>query len=71
MNAFNKAEGNDAVEVLRSYADYEMPEVIPVPVMQPAAQSNMSGYDGEDKKMSLPNIASTLKDAFNDILYMR
>ena len=48
-----------------------MPEVIPVPVMQPAAQSNMSGYDGEDKKMSLPNIASTLKDAFNDILYMR
>ena len=71
LNAFNKAEGNDAVEVLRSYADYEMPEVIPVPVMQPAAQSNMSGYGGEDKKMSLPNIASTLKDAFNDILYMR
>ena len=71
LNAFNKAEGNDAVEVLRSYADYEMPEVIPVPVMQPAAQSDMSSYGGEDKKMSLPNIASTLKDAFNDILYMR
>ena len=71
LNAFNKAEGNDAVEVLRSYADYEMPEVIPVPVMQPAAQSNMGSYGGEDKKMSLPNIASTLKDAFNDILYMR
>jgi hypothetical protein len=71
LNAFNKAEGKDAVEVLRSYADYEMPEVIPVPVMQPAAQSNMGSYGGEDKKMSLPNIASTLKDAFNDILYMR
>ena len=71
LNAFNKAEGNDAVDVLRSYADYEMPEVIPVPVMQPAAQSNMGSYGGEDKKMSLPNIASTLKDAFNDILYMR
>ena len=71
LNAFNKAEGNDAVEVLRSYADYEMPEVVPVPVMQPAAQSNMGSYGGEDKKMSLPNIASTLKDAFNDILYMR
>ena len=71
LNAFNKAEGNDAVEVLRSYADYEMPEVIPVPVMQPAAQSDMGSYGGEDKKMSLPNIASTLKDAFNDILYMR
>ena len=71
LNAFNKAEGNDAVEVLRSYADYEMPEVIPVPVSQPAAQSDMGSYGGEDKKMSLPNIASTLKDAFNDILYMR
>ena len=71
LNAFNKAEGNDAVEVLRSYADYEMPEVIPVPVSQPAAQSNMGSYGGEEKKMSLPNIASTLKDAFNDILYMR
>ena len=71
LNAFNKAEGNDAVEVLRSYADYEMPEVIRVPVSQPAAQSDMGSYGGEDKKMSLPNIASTLKDAFNDILYMR
>ena len=70
MNAFNKAEGNDAVEVLRSYADYEMPEVIPVPVMQPAAQSNMGSYGGGDKKVSV-NVSSGSKDAFNDILYMR
>ena len=73
LNAFNKAEGKDAVDVLRSYADYEMPEVIPVPIaVQPPVPSGMGSYGGEDKKMSLPEHCFwTLKDAFNDILYMR
>ena len=71
LNAFNKAEGKDAVEVLRSYADYEMPEVIPVPIaVQQPVPSGMGGYGGEDKKVSV-NISSGSKDAFNDILYMR
>ena len=71
LNAFNKAEGKDAVDVLRSYADYEMPEVIPVPIaVQQPVPSGMGSYDGEGKKVSV-NISSGSKDAFNDILYMR
>ena len=71
LNAFNKAEGKDAVDVLRSYADYEMPEVIPVPIaVQQPVPSGMGSYSGEDKKVSV-NISSGSKDAFNDILYMR
>ena len=71
LNAFNKAEGKDAVDVLRSYADYEMPEVIPVPIaVQQPVPSGMGSYGGEGKKVSV-NISSGSKDAFNDILYMR
>jgi hypothetical protein len=69
LNAFNKAEGNDAVEVLRSYADYEMPEVIPVPVPQPIQNAASDAYG--KAKSAVTNVIAKGKEAFSDILYMR
>ena len=69
LKALNKAEGRDAVNVLRSYADYETAEVIPipVPVSQPTPQQNPY----QAMKEAGTTIIVKAKEAFSDILYMR
>ena len=76
LKALNKAEGKDAVNVLRSYADYEMAEVIPIVISQPVpvlvkqpAQQIAGGYD-KGSKVSV-NTTSSKRESFSDILYMR
>jgi len=69
LKALNKAEGDEAIEALRSYADYEMAEVIPVPVLIPQPMQNVGGYN-EGKKLSV-NVSTSKKESFSDILYMR
>ena len=69
LNAINKADDNEAIEVLRSYADYEMAEMIPVPI--PVPIQNATGNMYEKGKSATVNIVVKGKESFNDILYMR
>ena len=69
LKALNKAEGDKAINVLRSYADYETAEVIPVPVLIKQPMQNVGGYN-EGKKLSV-NVSTSKKESFSDILYMR
>jgi len=70
LKALNKAQGDEAINVLRSYAEYEMGEVIPVPVpIKQPAQQTAGGY-GNGSRVSV-NVTSSKKDSFSDILYMR
>lgn len=70
LKALNKAEGDEAINVLRSYAEYEMGEVIPVliPIKQPVQQT-AGGYD-KGSRVSV-NVTASKKESFSDILYMR
>ena len=69
LNTFNKAEGKDAVDVLKQYASYDMPEMIPVPI--PVPIQNATGNMYEKGKSASVNIVVKGKESFNDILYMR
>ena len=69
LNTFNKAEGKDAVDVLKQYASYDMPEMIPVPI--PVPIQNATGNMYEKGKSATVNIVVKGKESFNDILYMR
>ena len=70
LKALNKAEGDEAINVLRSYAEYEMGEVIPVPVpIKQPAQQTAGGYD-KGSRVSV-NVTASKKESFSDILYMR
>jgi len=69
LKALNKAQGDEAINILRSYADYETAEVIPVPVPIPQPMQNVGGYN-EGKKLSV-NVSTSKKESFSDILYMR
>ena len=69
LKALNKADGDEAIAILKSYADYEMGEVIPVPVPVKQPMQNVGGYN-ESKKLSV-NVATSKKESFSDILYMR
>ncbi len=70
LKALNKAQGDEAINILRSYADYETAEVIPVPIpiSQPTQQTT-GGYN-EGKRLSV-NVSTSKKESFSDILYMR
>jgi hypothetical protein len=70
LKALNKAQGDEAINVLRSYAEYEMGEVIPVPVpIKQPAQQTAGGYD-KGSRVSV-NVTASKKESFSDILYMR
>ena len=69
LKALNKADGDEAIAILKSYADYEMGEVIPVPVPVKQPMQNVGRYN-EGKKLSV-NVATSKKESFSDILYMR
>jgi hypothetical protein len=68
LNAINKADGKSAVDALRKYASYDLPEMIPIPVPQPV-QNVMGAY--EKTKKAAVNIISGGMDSFQEILYMR
>ena len=70
LKALNKAEGDEAINVLRSYADYEMGEVIPVPVPIPQPIQNVADAYGKAKSV-VTNVITKGKEAFSDMLYMR
>ena len=70
LNAATKAKGTKAIEVLKSYAEYEMPEVIPVPIIQPVPVGGGS-YDTPQKSPTISGGGSKRKDPFQEILYMR
>ena len=70
LRAINKANGNEAIEILKSYADYEMPEVIPVPVVQ-QVQSGGESYGASKKSPMVLVSGGKKKDSFQEILYMR
>jgi hypothetical protein len=69
LQAINKADGNAAIEVLRNYASYDMPEVVPVPVPAPQPPAQQNPYQTMKKASKV--IMVKAKEAFNDILYMR
>ena len=70
LKALNKAQGDEAINVLRSYAEYEMGEVIPVPVpIKQPVQQTAGGYD-KGSRVSV-NVTASKKESFSDILYMR
>jgi hypothetical protein len=70
LNAINKADGKQAIEILKSYAEYEMPEVIPVPVVQQVPVGGGS-YDTAQKSSMISGGRSKRNDPFQEILYMR
>jgi len=70
LNAINKADGKQAIEILKSYAEYEMPEVIPVPVVQQVPVGGGS-YDTSQKSSMISGGRSKRNDPFQEILYMR
>ena len=69
LKALNKANGDEAIAILKSYADYEIGEIIPVPVPIKQPIQNVGGYN-EGKKLSV-NVSTSKKESFSDILYMR
>ena len=70
LKALNKAQGDEAIDVLRSYAEYEMGEVIPVPIpIKQPVQQTAGGYD-KGSRVSV-NVTASKKESFSDILYMR
>lgn len=70
LNAATKAKGAKAIEALKSYADYEMPEVIPVPIIQQV--STGGGSYGQSKRSPVVTVSGGRgKDPFQEILYMR
>lgn len=67
LKALNKADGNQALAVLSSYADYEMAEVVPVVVEKPVPVPVPMG-GGEDKANVMPRTVTSGR-SFSDILY--
>ena len=67
LRALNKAEGDDAIDVLRSYADYEMAEVVPVVITKPVPVPTQMGKS--KKSFNQPVMVSSGGGSFQDTLY--
>ena len=67
LKALNKADGNQALAILSSYADYEMAEVVPVVVEKPVMVPMPMG-GGEDRANVIPRTITSGR-SFSDILY--
>ena len=71
LNAINKADGDAAIDVLRNYAEYEMSEIIPIPIEVPVLIPIGGNRDqNQDSSVSLSGSTSSSEDP-GDILYMR
>ena len=69
LSAINSAKGKKAIDALRQYASYDMPEVIPVPVPQPVPVQANNQYDSPKSYVSA--VISKASNLFKDALYMR
>jgi len=69
LSAINSAKGPKAIDALRQYASYDMPEVIPVPVPQPVPVQTNNQYDSPKNYVS--TLVSKASNLFKDVLYMR
>ena len=67
LRALNKAEGDEAIDVLRSYADYEMAEVVPVVITKPVPVPTQMGKN--KKSFNRPVMVSSGGGSFQDTLY--
>lgn len=67
LRALNKAEGDEAIDVLRSYADYEMAEVVPVVITKPVPVPTQMGKN--KKSFNQPVMVSSGGGSFQDTLY--
>lgn len=67
LKALNKAEGDEAIDVLRSYADYEMAEVVPVVITKPVPVPTQMGKN--KKSFNQPVMVSSGGGSFQDTLY--
>ena len=68
LRALNKAKGDEAIDVLRSYADYEMAEVVPVVITKPVPVPSQMGMS--KKSINKPvMVSSGVSGSFQDTLY--
>ena len=68
LRALNKAKGDEAIDVLRSYADYEMAEVVPVVITKPVPVPSQTGMS--KKSFNKPvMVSSGVSGSFQDTLY--
>ena len=70
LDAINKADGKMAIDVLKSYAEYEMSEVVTVPIEVPVPVS-VGGRSGTGTGTIMMPSSSSSADSSTDILYMR
>ena len=67
LKALNRAEGDEAIKVLRSYADYEMAEVVPVVVTKPVPVPMPMGKSKQS--FNQPSLVASGGGSFQDVLY--
>ena len=67
LKALNKAEGDQAIDILKSYADYEMAEVIPIPISQPVPVPMPMGKSKQS--FNQPSLVASGGESFQDVLY--
>ena len=70
LDAINKADGKMAIDVLKTYADYEMSEVVTVPIEVPVPIP-VGGRSGTGTGTIIMPSSSSSADSSTDILYMR
>jgi len=71
LNAINKADGKAAIDVLRTYAEYELSETIAIPIQVPVLiPVGGNAGNSQDSSISLSGSSSSSDDS-GDILYMR
>ena len=70
LSAINKADGKLAIDVLRNYAEYEMSEVVTVPIEVPVPVP-VGGRSGTTAGINIMPSSSSSTDDSTDILYMR
>ncbi|BCU98808.1 MAG: hypothetical protein CM15mV24_0330 [Bellamyvirus sp.] len=71
LDAINKADGKQAIEVLRSYADYEMAEVVPVVITKPVpvpSQMGMSKKSFNKPVMVLSGVSGSFQDTLTRVV---
>lgn len=69
LDAINKADGKMAIDTLRNYAEYEMSEVITVPIEVPVPITMMGNRESINETPIIAKVS--FSDGANDILYMR
>lgn len=69
LDAINKADGKMAIDVLKNYAEYEMSEIITIPIEIPVPITMIGNRESIHETPIM--IKPPFSDDSNDILYMR